>query len=387
MTTDVDDQARARDDRQRRGVRAARARMGRARARDAASEPLSPPCLARGVGAPLRRGGGADRARGAAGGAARRSSSAARSSPPRPANGALPGWKAVRARRSAPRSRRERCDRGSACSAGSGLRRSARRVRPAHAQPSRGHPRLLARRHPARRGSRCSTSAPAGRRSTRRRRARRSGTCTAAAGGSSASSAAWRSSSPATWRSFVRRSRRLSGCTTSAGKGARTDRASPRRSAAPSSVRPSQRSPSSTCPASFSSSWTGARSPSTTTSPSRGACTCTGSPSTRLSPASLPVSSTRWTRSRPPSEEGLTRVEFLGGAERYKTELADGFEPLCHGLGLATGARARAVVAARLGVIRLRLRVKRSPTLHRLYMDGVAPVRRLTQRSRDALRA
>jgi CelD/BcsL family acetyltransferase involved in cellulose biosynthesis len=87
------------------------------------------------------------------------------------------------------------------------------------------------------------------------------------------------------------------------------------------------------------------------------------------------------------SAEGLTRVEFLGGAERYKTELADGFEPLCHGLGLANGLRARALVAARLGAIRLRLRVKRSSTLHRLYMDGVAPVRRVTQRSRDALRA
>ena len=37
------------------------------------------------------------------------------------------------------------------------------------------------------------------------------------------------------------------------------------------------------------------------------------------------------------ADEGLTRVEFLGGAERYKTELADGFEPLCHGLGLAHG--------------------------------------------------
>ncbi len=87
------------------------------------------------------------------------------------------------------------------------------------------------------------------------------------------------------------------------------------------------------------------------------------------------------------SDEGLTRVEFLGGAERYKTELADGFEPLCHGLGLARGPSARAVVAARLGVIRFRLRVKRSPTVHRLYMDGVAPIRRLTQRSRDALHA
>jgi CelD/BcsL family acetyltransferase involved in cellulose biosynthesis len=87
------------------------------------------------------------------------------------------------------------------------------------------------------------------------------------------------------------------------------------------------------------------------------------------------------------ADEGLTRVEFLGGSERYKTELADGFEPLCHGLGLARGASARAVVAARLGVIRFRLRVKRSPTAHRLYMDGAAPLRRLSQRSRDALRA
>jgi CelD/BcsL family acetyltransferase involved in cellulose biosynthesis len=84
--------------------------------------------------------------------------------------------------------------------------------------------------------------------------------------------------------------------------------------------------------------------------------------------------------------EGLTRVEFLGGAERYKIELADGVEPLCHGLGLARNARARAVVSARLGMIRLRLRLKSSPSLHRLYLDGVAPIRRLAARSRDALR-
>jgi CelD/BcsL family acetyltransferase involved in cellulose biosynthesis len=85
--------------------------------------------------------------------------------------------------------------------------------------------------------------------------------------------------------------------------------------------------------------------------------------------------------------EGLTRVEFLGGAERYKIELADGVEPLCHGLGLAQNARARAVVAARLAMIRVRLRLKRSSALHRLYLDGVAPIRRLAERSRDALRA
>jgi CelD/BcsL family acetyltransferase involved in cellulose biosynthesis len=85
--------------------------------------------------------------------------------------------------------------------------------------------------------------------------------------------------------------------------------------------------------------------------------------------------------------EGLTRVEFLGGAERYKIELADGTEPLCHGLGLARNSRARAVAAARLAMIRLRLRLKRSPALQRFYLDGAAPIRRLVTRSRDALRA
>jgi CelD/BcsL family acetyltransferase involved in cellulose biosynthesis len=84
--------------------------------------------------------------------------------------------------------------------------------------------------------------------------------------------------------------------------------------------------------------------------------------------------------------EGLTRVEFLGGAERYKIELADGFEPLCHGLGLARNARARVIASGRVGMIRLRLRLKRSPALHRLYLEGIAPLRRLAARSRDALR-
>jgi CelD/BcsL family acetyltransferase involved in cellulose biosynthesis len=84
--------------------------------------------------------------------------------------------------------------------------------------------------------------------------------------------------------------------------------------------------------------------------------------------------------------EGLTRVEFLGGAERYKIELADRIEPLCHGLGLARNAPARAAVAARLATIRLRLRLKQSPRLQRFYLDGAAPIRRFVSRSRNALR-
>ena len=87
------------------------------------------------------------------------------------------------------------------------------------------------------------------------------------------------------------------------------------------------------------------------------------------------------------SAEGLTRVEFLGGAERYKLELADRFDPLCQGIGLARGPIARAAVETRLAYIRLRLHLKRHPGLRRLYVDGVAPVRRLGARSRDALRA
>ena len=87
------------------------------------------------------------------------------------------------------------------------------------------------------------------------------------------------------------------------------------------------------------------------------------------------------------SAEGLARVEFLGGAERYKVELADRFDPLCHGLGLPSGPLARVAVEARLASIRLRLELKRHDRLRRLYVDGVAPVRRLAGRARDAVRA
>ncbi len=86
------------------------------------------------------------------------------------------------------------------------------------------------------------------------------------------------------------------------------------------------------------------------------------------------------------SDEGLTRVEFLGGAERYKLELADRFEPLCHGLGLASGVRGRALLGAELGLIRLRLRLKRSSRLRRFYFERLAPVRLLATRSRSALK-
>jgi CelD/BcsL family acetyltransferase involved in cellulose biosynthesis len=86
------------------------------------------------------------------------------------------------------------------------------------------------------------------------------------------------------------------------------------------------------------------------------------------------------------ADEGLERVEFLGGGERYKLELADGCMPLYDGFGVASGVRGRGYAAAHLGVIRMRLRLKRSPRLHRLYLDDLAPLRRAADRVRDVSR-
>ncbi len=77
------------------------------------------------------------------------------------------------------------------------------------------------------------------------------------------------------------------------------------------------------------------------------------------------------------ADEGLTRVEFLGGGERYKLELADGFAPLYHGYGVASGVRGHAYARAHLGAIQARRRLKQSDRLHRFYFEGLAPARRL----------
>jgi CelD/BcsL family acetyltransferase involved in cellulose biosynthesis len=82
------------------------------------------------------------------------------------------------------------------------------------------------------------------------------------------------------------------------------------------------------------------------------------------------------------SEEGATMVEFLGGAERYKVEVADRFEPLYELLGLPRGLHGRAAVAGIEGGVRLRRRLKRSRRLHRLYYDGLVPARRALKRAR-----
>jgi CelD/BcsL family acetyltransferase involved in cellulose biosynthesis len=85
------------------------------------------------------------------------------------------------------------------------------------------------------------------------------------------------------------------------------------------------------------------------------------------------------------ASEGAIRAEFLGGAERYKVELCDHFEPLHLGLGLAGSVRGRAVVAARAGCLRLRRRGKDSALARKVYY-GTASARRRVTRRRDVLR-
>jgi CelD/BcsL family acetyltransferase involved in cellulose biosynthesis len=77
--------------------------------------------------------------------------------------------------------------------------------------------------------------------------------------------------------------------------------------------------------------------------------------------------------------EGVRRVEFLGGAERYKLELADRCEPLHQALGLAGTRRGRALVPIRAGAVRARRRLK-DTRARRIYYEGLAPVRRVRRR-------
>jgi CelD/BcsL family acetyltransferase involved in cellulose biosynthesis len=75
--------------------------------------------------------------------------------------------------------------------------------------------------------------------------------------------------------------------------------------------------------------------------------------------------------------EGVTRIEFFGGLERYKLELTDHTEPLHEGLGLAESVAGMVVVSTRMNGVRLRRFAKRSPAIRRFYYEGLAPARRL----------
>lgn len=85
------------------------------------------------------------------------------------------------------------------------------------------------------------------------------------------------------------------------------------------------------------------------------------------------------------AEEGATRMEFLGGAERYKVELADHFEPLHLGLGLPGSPAGRLAAGARARWLALRRRGKSSGLARKVYY-GSEPVRRRLTRRRDVLR-
>ena len=80
-------------------------------------------------------------------------------------------------------------------------------------------------------------------------------------------------------------------------------------------------------------------------------------------------------------QEGVRRVEFLGGAERYKLELADRCEPLHQAVGLPGTRRGRAVVPLRAMAVRTRLRLK-DTRARRIYYEGLAPLRRVRRRVR-----
>jgi len=80
-------------------------------------------------------------------------------------------------------------------------------------------------------------------------------------------------------------------------------------------------------------------------------------------------------------DEGARRIEFLGGPERYKSDLADRFEPMYEAVGHAGSLRGSVAVASRVGAIKARRFLKRSSTLRRFYFEGLAPARRLLGRA------
>jgi CelD/BcsL family acetyltransferase involved in cellulose biosynthesis len=73
------------------------------------------------------------------------------------------------------------------------------------------------------------------------------------------------------------------------------------------------------------------------------------------------------------ASEGFTAIEFLGGTQPYKLELADRVEQLYIGFGLASGARG--ALYSRMEATRLALlsRLKRSRTLYGFYVKRVGP--------------
>jgi CelD/BcsL family acetyltransferase involved in cellulose biosynthesis len=82
------------------------------------------------------------------------------------------------------------------------------------------------------------------------------------------------------------------------------------------------------------------------------------------------------------ADEGLTRVEYLGGTERYKADLSDGPAPLYQGIGMVSGPLGRVVAFAHERVIEGRKRMRSSKALRSIYFEGFAPARRVSTRLR-----
>jgi CelD/BcsL family acetyltransferase involved in cellulose biosynthesis len=80
------------------------------------------------------------------------------------------------------------------------------------------------------------------------------------------------------------------------------------------------------------------------------------------------------------AEEGITRVEFLGGNDRYKSELADRQEPLFEAVGLVRNPRGALAARQQLATMWLRMRLKRSERLRRLYFGGLGYLRKAQKR-------
>jgi CelD/BcsL family acetyltransferase involved in cellulose biosynthesis len=78
--------------------------------------------------------------------------------------------------------------------------------------------------------------------------------------------------------------------------------------------------------------------------------------------------------------EGAHRVELLGRLDDYKRELQPELAPLFEGVGLARGVRGRAARAALWLAVDGRRRASSSQALRRIYVGGLAPIRRLRKR-------
>jgi CelD/BcsL family acetyltransferase involved in cellulose biosynthesis len=73
---------------------------------------------------------------------------------------------------------------------------------------------------------------------------------------------------------------------------------------------------------------------------------------------------------RAASDDGMTKVEYLGGGERYKLELSDRLEPLQQAVGLARNPQGALAARLRVAAIGARKTLKRSERLQRLYHAG-----------------